>query len=198
MNSRFLVRYFSCGALVALAVPVMCLAQLSSTNYQVEVFGVGEEGGGVATSSQYQVKGVVGSTFQRPPVPPAADGASDENNTSGRQSRNGEGFQAAPSTISPEVISPERVMAEPDDGQGLASSPDMGSRETFFDDYGGTAEASSPLAEEGSMGGAVERAEPDAAGESGRPRNYWWVLSVAVMVSVVVFWYWNRARPRSM
>lgn len=68
MKQIFLILTFA----VSLGIlPEVTFAQLSSTNYQVDVQYVGEEGGGYATSTSYQLGGSEGTPYEYADTPGA-------------------------------------------------------------------------------------------------------------------------------
>ena len=68
MKQIFLIVTFA----VSLGIlPAVAFAQLSSTNYQVDVQYVGEEGGGYATSTSYQLGGSEGTPYEYADTPDA-------------------------------------------------------------------------------------------------------------------------------
>jgi cobalamin biosynthesis Mg chelatase CobN len=177
---------------MVLVIPAVCRAQLSSTNYQVEVFGVGEEGGGTATSSQYRVNGVIGTTLERTPVSPSDDVSNDGNNTSGRRTSDSADSQSVPDAISPMVTSPEQVATGPYDDQVRASSPDMSGREASYGDNDGTTEVLSLPEEADGRSSAVESDEMTVVSEDGWSFSYWWVVLIMVAVFGVGYRYKKR------
>lgn len=71
------------------AFPGISLAQLSSTNYQVDVEYVGEEGGGYATSTSYQLDGVTGTPYEYDGTVSAPTTSPSDGGTTGSRTRTG-------------------------------------------------------------------------------------------------------------
>ncbi len=105
MNYRNWHKKISFLLVAVVAFPGLCSAQLSSTNYQVDVYGVGEENAGAATSSQYQIDGATGSSFE--------DGTSVSNTAGESDAVSGSARTAQDTTSNTDPNSPDATIPEP-------------------------------------------------------------------------------------
>ncbi len=191
MNNAYWLRSFCCAACVTLLVPAICSAQLSSTNYQVEVFGVGEERGGTAASTQYRVDGVVGSPLEYSPasVTPAV---ADEDLAGG-----GRRIGADPEGVG-DMSSVTEATAPPLP-VGLESLPDAAPVPAQ------PLEVSELPLPDGSGPNGVSDPEPDSSAPvqettAGTPDTctglvdcYGWPLALMTVMFVALFFYFRRA-----
>lgn len=122
MNNRHWYTQLTFCLLLFVAVPSICSAQLSSASYQVDVYGVGEETAGTATSSQYLIEGAIGPSFQRNPA--LSDGANetdDPGSRSVRTARDVPGETSPRNPTMPNQESPTQITPESVGNQGLES-----------------------------------------------------------------------------
>lgn len=191
MSNSYRLRWFRYGALALLLVPVVCSAQLSSTNYQVEVFGVGEERGGTATSTQYRVDGVVGSALEYDPATTVdTNGSSVGGGSRARADEEGvdEVSSSTPVTAPPLPVGVERM-------SGLTPTPVPSSEASDLSLPGDVvSDGGSYLEPESSEDPAQAFAANTPGACTGFLDCYGFPLTLVTVVSVALVFYFRRAR----
>ncbi len=177
---------------VLVAVPSLCTAQLSSTNYQVDVYGVGDENAGTATSSQYQIDGAIGSSFERNSSVSNSAGETDTTSGSVRTARDvsNETNPSNPDTTNQE--SSTQTAPGPARDQGLDIDPGTegvsGSSEVS-----GKSSGHSPESTQIDEGAAHETAQAARGRCIGLFECYWWVV-VGGPIALGIFYVYSRRK----
>jgi hypothetical protein len=193
MNSFSWFRRSSYGALLALLIPFVCTAQLSSTNYQVEVFGVGEEGGGTATSSQYRVDGSVGSALEYSPASSAPAGTSPGGSGGSRRADGDVSLDTGTASTVPAIIPvgaefipppTERVNEQQEFSEAPALNKEVDIVRPSFGDTGSSESA------DGSISSVTDTSKSDCASFLS---CYGWAIPVVLFISILLYWYRRRS-----